>query len=486
MFELDRHGSPLITPQYVASRMLSHGSRDAQRVAISRRGRADATTLCHVPPQPESISEKDLYRLSARTLGVGTYSRVFRAENRATGEVVALKRAKETNNARARIKREIEAQSILAPHPHIMPVYDHDPGHRWYTMPVAENTLFELRDQLDEDDLVSILQDLSRGLEVAHEQNMVHRDISPKNILALPGTATGGRRWVVADWGMVSRQYGPGSPRLTGTGVGMGTPGFDAPELDIDPSSAPPATDVYSLGRVAAWFVTRRWPNSGHPLTPSGPVLRWRLFVKKCTEPDLADRIANMADLRAALDRVFTDYEGPPAERTRQMLEAILSGDLTQIGELVSTALAHPENAEIHLDHVARMTTTQITEWSRQNPSAAAQVACQVARHLVSDPWDRDQEYAATPLGFIFSVLKELVELPRLAEAVDVAELFFTADAHWKLSVQRQRSVDWLNELKSPGDTAMARILAGRTAVLAYYRSSISPASPYIGAVFES
>jgi serine/threonine-protein kinase len=439
-----------------------------------------------VPPQPESVSEKGLYRLAPRTLGIGTYSKVFKAENRDTGEVVALKRAKENNDARARIKREIEAQSLLAPHPHIMPIYDHDPGHTWYTMPVAENTLLDLRDQLDEDGLVSILEDLSRALEVAHEQNMIHRDISPKNILALPGTTSGARRWVVADWGMVSRQYGPGSPRLTRTGMGMGTPGFDAPELDLDPTSATPAADVYSLGRVAAWFVMRVWPTSGHPLLPTGPVLRWRLFVKNCTEPNLADRIANMADLRTALDRVFTDYEGPPAQRTKRMLEAVLGGDLTQISELISTALAHPEDAEIHLDHVARITTTQITEWTRQNPVAAAQVACQVARHLVSGPWDRDQEYAATPLGFTFAVLKKLVEMGRLAEAIDVAERFCIADAHWALSVQRQRSVDWLNELTPPGDSAIAQVLAGRTAILAYYRSSISQASPVIASVFES
>jgi serine/threonine protein kinase len=166
-----------------------------------------------------SIRPQERYKLSARPLGEGSYAKVFRAEHRVTGDLVALKKARLGREAHARIRREIEAQQQLAPHPNIMPILDYDPGYCWYTMPIAEGTLESLRSELDDEALTSIILNLADGLEVAHQQEMVHRDISPSNILALPGSRPGTRRWVAADWGMVSKTYGSRSPRLTRTGA---------------------------------------------------------------------------------------------------------------------------------------------------------------------------------------------------------------------------------------------------------------------------
>jgi serine/threonine protein kinase len=441
-----------------------------------------------VGPPSESVRPNTRYRLDRGPLDEGSFAQVFRAENRETGEVVALKRAKNTPIARARIKREIEAQAILAPHPNIMPILDHDPGYKWYTMPLAEGTLYSLRDELDEETLASIVLDLANALDVAHHQDMIHRDISPKNILALPtSSGSGGRRWVVADWGMVSRLYGSGSPRLTRTGMGMGTPGFDAPEMDVDPSSATAAADVYSLGRVVAWFVTGTWPASGHPLLPDTPVLRWRLFVKSCTEPRVADRIANMSDLCIALEKVFTEYDEPPARRASRLLEGLLRGESTKLEELVSLALAHPEDPVIQLDRLARIPTGQVREWAALSPNAAAQAAGQVAQHLVSSPWeDRDKEYVGTPLGFVFAILQTLVDGGHLGDAQDVAAKFFIADAHWRYPPQRVRTVEWLVDLAEPAATAIAPVLAGHEELIEYYRPSQPPRSGVLAGIFGS
>lgn len=366
-----------------------------------------------------------------------------------------------------------------------MPILDHDPGFTWYTMPLAQGTMRTLRDDLDEESLASIIPDLAAALDLAHQQDMIHRDISPMNILALDGSRPSGRRWVVADWGMVSRPYGRSSPRLTRAGVGMGTPGFDAPELDDDPSKATAAADVYSLGRIAAWFVTRKWPTSGHALLPEGDAIHWRMFVRACTEPDLANRLHNMTELRSALDDVFALRDEPSAQRAKRLLEGLLRGESARSDELISIALAHPEDPVIYLDHFARIPTGQVRAWVLGSPGPAAQAACRMAQHLLSSPWeDRDRQYVGTPLGFVHTVLQALVEADELGNAQDVAGRFFAADEYWKHPPQCQRSVEWLADLTPPHDVVVAQLLVNQPALINYYRPGLSPRSTVLAAIF--
>jgi serine/threonine protein kinase len=424
-----------------------------------------------------------MYKLSRVPLGRGAFSLVYRAQHRVTGEWVALKRTNERPLAHDRIRREIEVQHQLAPHPHIMPILDYDPGFQWYTMPVACGTLMSLREDLGQDELASIMADLAGALEAAHHKDLVHRDISPLNILALDGEH--GLRWVVADWGMVQRPYGSTSPRLTRTGMGAGTPGFDAPELVTDARNATPAADVYALGRIAAWFLTGRMPVSGHQLLPDGQALHWRMFVKACTEHDPADRLPNMAALREELTRVFVVYDEPPQVRTGRLLEEVIA-DRGAIGGLMEFAAAYASDPVIYLDHIARVPTGQIRRWASQSPDLAAAIAGHMARHLRMSPWeDRDPEYAGTPLLFIFTILQLLTDAGHFASALDAADGFFAAEAAWRHDRQRQRTVRWLSDLQAPADGWIARALAKRADLLDYYRPGLTPRSSTLKAIFH-
>jgi hypothetical protein len=141
-----------------------------------------------------------------------------------------------------------------------------------------------------------ILDAVTQGLEPAHELGYVHRDISPRNVLALPdSTDPSGRRWVVADWGIVKRPAGDTTHRYTRTGEGLGTAGFAAPETWHDAHRVGCEADVYSLGRVVAWLLTGKWPSPNMPLLPEGPM---RGLVAECTEPDPARRIPTVRALR--------------------------------------------------------------------------------------------------------------------------------------------------------------------------------------------
>ena len=117
-----------------------------------------------------------------------------------------------------------------------MPILDAADDRSWFVMPLAQGNLEELwsSGRLGSNaGLVAtvILDAVTHGLEPAHRAGYVHRDISPRNILALPDRADpSGRRWVVADWGIVKRPAGDTTHRYTRTGEGLGTAGFASPE----------------------------------------------------------------------------------------------------------------------------------------------------------------------------------------------------------------------------------------------------------------
>ncbi|MEU4229139.1 serine/threonine-protein kinase [Nonomuraea sp. NPDC026600] len=424
-------------------------------------------------PGEGKVPHKERYALDPKPLGRGGFAEVFRATRRTDGLEVALKRPRRVSGAVDRLRREIEVQRGLA-HPNIMPIWDADPGGSWFTMPIAEGNLEALRDDLDEDDLSSILLHVADALEVAHSDRLIHRDISPGNILALPSSGNRGRRWVVADWGLVRRPAKGSSTPLTRVGQGMGTEGFAAPEIWQDATQATEAADVYSLGRVAAWFLTRTRPRADVMLLPDGDHQHWRSFIRACTESDLDRRLATMGELRARLSNVFALQDETPAVRARRLVEEIvLGGGAQQLVALVTLASDHEGDTAIFIDHLARVPSAQLRTWVLSSSEQAANLACTMARHVCSSPWeDRDLEYVGTPLAFVYTVLQALVEAGQVGLAEDVAEDFFAAEVKWRHEPQRLRTVEWLADLDGAAADAMARAIRGRNSIQDYYRQS--------------
>ncbi|MBZ3908202.1 serine/threonine-protein kinase [Streptomyces griseiscabiei] len=417
-----------------------------------------------------TVDPRSLYRLDGKTLGPGGYADVRRAWHRGSKEEVALKRPLPVPQAKERIRREIEAQTSLH-HPNIMPIRDHDPGYEWYTMPIADGSLTKLRGELDEENLVSILLNLAEALEIAHKRKLVHRDIAPGNILALPESGTVKRRWVVADWGMVTRPYSPNSSPLTRTNQEIGTDGYAAPELSENPREATPAADVYSLGRVAAWFLTGQRPKAGRPLLPDGTYLHWRPFIWECTQEEIARRVKDMPALRKLLARVPESRDEPVEARAEKITEDILLGKTTEIETLVTLAMAYPNSHAIFFDNLAPLTSSLVAEWTRKNPDRASELAITMARHLSESPWeDRDRDYMGTPLSFIHTILRTLISAKQIGLAQDAAPSFFAADAHCGYLEQTRRTTEWLDELEGQAERAISRALTGSgSTVLAYY-----------------
>jgi eukaryotic-like serine/threonine-protein kinase len=348
-----------------------------------------------------------------------------------------------------------------------MPILEADPQKKWFTMPLASGSLRSLRAELDEEDLAVILHDIAEGLSVAHEASCIHRDVTPQNILALPQqSARKGRRWVIADWGLVRQPENQVSRRLTQSNDWIGTYGFMAPEVFLDGHAATPRSDVYSLARVAAWFIKREEPEINIDLLPDGNMQHWRAFVKKCTSYQPSRRPANMKAVQEELLGVFAGTSPPAIENMRNLVDEIIIQDHGDIREVFSIALNNSADGPLYIDHFARLPAEHLKAWANHSPTQAFEAAETMLHHLGSIPWeDRSKEYANTPLGFAYEILIALTSQGHLGPAEDLATEFFRCEIQWNIWRQKVRTEAWLAAIEHPADAVVARALRAAGAV---------------------
>ncbi|HEX8104258.1 MAG TPA: protein kinase [Solirubrobacteraceae bacterium] len=208
------------------------------------------------------------YRLENR-LGVGGMSTVQLAFDTRLERYVAVKllaeHLAEDPGFVARFRREALAAARLV-HPNVVQVFDFGlddaSGRQYIVMEHVEgHSCAEiLRDQghLEPADAVDILVQACRGLEYAHRNGVIHRDVKPGNLLrSLDGVVK------LADFGIAKASE---QSDITRVGSVLGTAAYLAPE-QARGEPAGPAADLYSLGVVAYQLLTGRLPYEGLSLT---------------------------------------------------------------------------------------------------------------------------------------------------------------------------------------------------------------------------
>jgi serine/threonine protein kinase len=191
------------------------------------------------------------YRLEA-PVGRGAMGVVWRARDLLLDRDVAVKEVHiaetltddERANAYQRTLREAKTAARLN-HPGVVTVYDvaEDGGRPWIVMQLVSaqslDQVLAASGPLSPRRTAEVGRQLLSALSVAHAAGVMHRDVKPSNVLL-------GRddRAVLTDFGIATFQ---GDPRLTQTGMVMGSPGFTAPER-IRGEDASPASDLWSLG----------------------------------------------------------------------------------------------------------------------------------------------------------------------------------------------------------------------------------------------
>jgi serine/threonine protein kinase len=179
-------------------------------------------------------------------LGKGGFGTVYRGRDTVLKRQVAVKICSaEDDNIRARFQREAEIVASLQ-HPNITTVYDlgvHEGSPYLVQELLSGEDLsgpIERRDPLPLERRLSILSDVARGLEHAHANEIIHRDIKPGNIRLLDdGTVK------VMDFGIA--KLASFETKLTKTGMMVGTAAYLAPE-QIDDATIDARCDIFSYG----------------------------------------------------------------------------------------------------------------------------------------------------------------------------------------------------------------------------------------------
>lgn len=245
-------------------------------------------------------------------IGAGGMSDVYKAKDQVLGRFVAVKVLKQefTEDVNFVSKFHAEAQAAAGlQHPNIVNIYDVGSEEHMhfivmeYVEGITLKTYIEKKGQLNYKEAISIAIQVARGIEAAHNNNIVHRDIKPQNIMI-----SNEGKVKVTDFGIARAA----SSKTLHSDV-MGSVHYSSPEQArngfVDGKS-----DIYSLGIVMYEMVTGRVPFDGDTtvaiaiqhlqeemVPPSNytsdlPVSLEKIILK-CTQKNQDRRYPAMADL---------------------------------------------------------------------------------------------------------------------------------------------------------------------------------------------
>ena len=275
-----------------------------------------------VPVTLPNLSSASLAALGQRydilaEAGHGSMGNVYKARDRETGEIVALKLLKpEIASDQAmmdRFKNELlYARKIT--HKNVCRVHEFNRigGIAYTSMEFVEGE--SLRSVLNRfgglppRKAIGMAQQICSGLKEAHAQGIVHRDLKPENVMI---DAQGNVK--IMDFG-IARSMEAGT-RLTGSMVG--TPAYMAPE-QVGGKPVDYRTDIYSLGLMLYEMFTgaqtfqadtavalalkqmNEAPKPPHEVEPSIPAAIERAILK-CLEKEPVKRFQSVAELEGVL-----------------------------------------------------------------------------------------------------------------------------------------------------------------------------------------
>jgi serine/threonine-protein kinase len=232
-----------------------------------------------------------------------------------------------------RFLREIRIAARLN-HPHILPLHDSGEaaGILYYVMPLVEGESLRARlareQRLPVAEALEIGRQIADALSYAHAAGVIHRDVTPANILLAAPTGSEGpgsrRHALLADFGIAKALAGEGAgdSSLTDSGLPAGTVAYASPEQAAGSRQLDGRSDIYSLGCVLYEAIAGHLSEGSVPASkileqrfavPPPPLHRTRDDVPRwvddalhrALEPNPSARYATAGEFRDAL-------AGPP------------------------------------------------------------------------------------------------------------------------------------------------------------------------------
>lgn len=216
-------------------------------------------------------------------VGSGGFAMVYRQKS--TGLI--QKKLKEDfltdRSIRSRFKREFEITKSLQGTFGIIEVYSFDSGNMSYTMEPAEITLdrYILDNNLPDETKINCIRQILHVMTEVHKKDIIHRDLSPNNIFIMSGVIK------IADFGL-GKDLNVFTSHQTMHTNAVGQYYYCAPEQFMLLRDGDKRSDVYSLGRLINFIMTRNPRNSHHI---------FRNVAEKATNSDSSYRYADAGKL---------------------------------------------------------------------------------------------------------------------------------------------------------------------------------------------
>ena len=268
---------------------------------------------------------KERYEIT-ELLGEGGMSYVYKAVDKQLQRTVAIKTLKPTYVQQEkfvdRFKREAQTAANIN-HPNIVQIFDWGIGEEpFFVMEYIEGStltsIIQKRRPISLNDILFIGAQVASGLQAAHDNGLVHRDIKPGNIMITPDGKV-----KVTDFGIVSLQNEESD--ITKTGSILGTASYISPE-QAQGKPVSKESDLYSLGTVIYELITGNPPFVGdtpiatatkHITEKPEKLSKYRNDIPKGIENAVLkllhkypkDRFKNAEDLRAVLIQQKTQLQ---------------------------------------------------------------------------------------------------------------------------------------------------------------------------------
>ncbi|KPN46220.1 serine/threonine protein kinase [Mycobacterium intracellulare subsp. chimaera] len=256
------------------------------------------------------------FLLEHARIGGGGFADVFRATDRKTSELVAVKVLKDTvavdPEAIKRFRRELRLLEDLH-HPNVISVLAHgetDDDNIWYAMPLAQGSLTDYVDTVGGQArlIVDIMRQICTGLGYVHDRGIYHRDLKPANVLRLSNGD-----WAVSDFGIAVEAERHTDPLTSTLRQGLGTWVYTAPEQWQRARSADHRSDIYGLGKILQELVTQDFPvNNEVEPGPLRPVIETAI----ANSPDR--RYQSIEHFMNALERAVDAHEEYVANESKE------------------------------------------------------------------------------------------------------------------------------------------------------------------------
>ncbi len=274
----------------------------------------EALTVQDAPRFEDGELVAGRYQL-ARFIGSGGMGEVYEAYDKELGERLALKtiipHAALDERFVVRMLREVKLARKVA-NRHVCRV--HDVGHHdapsgricFFTMELldGETLAAHLRrcHRMSSEEAFPLVEQMAEALQAAHEENIIHRDFKPANIMLV--AEKGVIRVVVTDFGLA--RSGDATQTLNtrlGGGSPPGTIGYIAPELYRAGAVATVGSDIYSFGVVIREMVVGHRTTKGDspPRSSMSLDMAWENAIRRCLESDPERRFRSAHDVVNAL-----------------------------------------------------------------------------------------------------------------------------------------------------------------------------------------